>query len=128
MNNYHKIIILHVVLPPWSIVEFFQKNSFQSNPEKGELGYLTSFMRKSRHWILKWHNLKNRNKKFMKQKIYESSLKCLSESQNFHIDGDVFFVQNLSSYPKFLRNFAIFCKFLYLISKNWDLYKSFSLF
>ena len=30
------------------------------------------------------------------------------------------FVQNLSWYPKSLRNFTVFYKFLHLISKNWD--------
>ena len=41
--------------------------------------------------------------------------------------SNMYFVQNLSWYPTFLKNFAIFCKFLHLISENWDFLSQFEI-
>ena len=106
INNNRKIIGLHatwstcLIGPPEVSGNFFWKRPFSQQSRR--VVKLPIFMVISRQWTLKWHNSRIR--------------------QKFFTLLDIYFVQNLSWYPTFLKNFAIFCKFLHLIYENWDFF------
>ena len=69
MNNHHKIISLHVVLPP-IVWEVFFKIFLQQFRRR--VARLPIFMGKSRHWTSKLHKLRTREDFFRKQKNIET--------------------------------------------------------
>ena len=62
INNNRKIIGLHVVLPPEVSGNFFWKKPFSQQFRR--VVKLPIFMVISRHWTLKWHNSRIRQKFF----------------------------------------------------------------